>query len=564
MNVFAWNCRGLGSSLAVRILTNEVKAKDPTLVFLAETKAEVSRMKGIQSTDIRFKSCSNSHIDVVVHDVHSSVPWHATRFYEQPDSGKRDISWKLLDSLQAQCDMPWVVFGDFNEITQSDEKLGDLERDARQMGVFRDCLRRGKSLPLFNAHFRPLPFDPPPQRATPETDEEEHHEKYLGLPPLVGRSKRNAFNHIKDQVGRKIAGWKGKLLSNASREILIKAVAQATLTYTMRCFKLSDSLCKELSAMMSKFWWGQKEKERKMAWVAWEKLCKLKEEGGMGFRDLRAFNLAFLAKQGWRIQSYTLGLQGCIGLKLPLIQNPPRDFIDIVWAIREEKPENCEFFAITAWSLWNHRNLVRHEGQCKEASRIAKEASDYTKEVRQEGNLQVRTPRICSNFWSPPRQGCYKINVDGAVFRETSCCEVGVVIRNDIGQLMGALSKRIEFPLKALEMEAVAVDEGIRLSWDLGLKDVIIEGNSLIVISALSKVATPPWSISKVEGSRHNLRCFSSWSIVHVRRKCNRAAHLLARSAKYVHGNVIWLEDTPPFIVEQVLNDVNYMNHAVV
>ena len=29
-----------------------------------------------------------------------------------------------------------------------------------------------------------------------------HHEKYLGLPPLIGRGKRKAFNRIKDQVGR--------------------------------------------------------------------------------------------------------------------------------------------------------------------------------------------------------------------------------------------------------------------------------------------------------------------------------------------------------------------------
>ncbi|KAK9984335.1 hypothetical protein SO802_033860 [Lithocarpus litseifolius] len=152
-------------------------------------------------------------------------------------------------------------------------------------------------------------------------------------------------------------------------------------------------------------------------------------------------------------------------LKLPLIQNPPRDFIDIVWAIREEKLEiDWELFAITAWSLWNHRNLVRPGGQCKEARRIAKEASNYTKEVRQEGNLQVRPPCICSNCWSPPRQGCYKINADGVVFRETGCCGVGVVIRNDIGQLIGAFEQRIEFPMKALETEAVAVDEGIRLA----------------------------------------------------------------------------------------------------
>lgn len=32
----------------VRVLTNEVKSKDPTLVFLAKTKASVNQIKGIQ------------------------------------------------------------------------------------------------------------------------------------------------------------------------------------------------------------------------------------------------------------------------------------------------------------------------------------------------------------------------------------------------------------------------------------------------------------------------------------------------------------------------------------
>ena len=84
------------------------------------------------------------------------------------------------------------------------------------------------------------------------------HEKYLGLPSLVGRKRRNTFNDIKEKLVKKLAGWKEKLLSKASNEVLIKAVTQTIPTYIMSCFKLPDTLCEELMSMIHNFWWGQK------------------------------------------------------------------------------------------------------------------------------------------------------------------------------------------------------------------------------------------------------------------------------------------------------------------
>ncbi|XP_050385795.1 uncharacterized protein LOC126802237 [Argentina anserina] len=124
---------------------------------------------------------------------------------------------------------------------------------------------------------------------------------YLGLPTIWENSKKSAMAYIRERINQKIQGWKANILSQAGREVLIKAVAMAVPAYPMAIFLLPKTLCKSINSDLSKFWWGFNESKDKMHWKSWDDLCRGKFEGGLGFKNLHAYNLALLAKHCWRL-----------------------------------------------------------------------------------------------------------------------------------------------------------------------------------------------------------------------------------------------------------------------
>ena len=102
--------------------------------------------------------------------------------------------------------------------------------------------------------------------------------------------------YIKERILKKLQGWKKSFLSQAGREVLIKAVVQAILAYPMNLFKFPSTMCNEMDSLISNFWWGQKNGERKIHRVSRDVLGRPKEDGGLGLRDFGSFNEALLAK----------------------------------------------------------------------------------------------------------------------------------------------------------------------------------------------------------------------------------------------------------------------------
>lgn len=183
-----------------------------------------------------------------------------------------------------------ILFGEAMErgITTFERVLKEYEKCSGQ------CVNYGKSTVFFSSNTAE------PVRATISNQlgirRSNDAENYLGLPNMIGRKKRRAFQHLKDRIKTKVDSWCTRLLSQGGKEVFIKAVLQAIPTYTMSCFLLPLSICHEMEQLMANFWWRKGQGRCGIHWCPWSQLCELKDDGGLGYRNLAKFNLALLAK----------------------------------------------------------------------------------------------------------------------------------------------------------------------------------------------------------------------------------------------------------------------------
>ncbi|XP_075674823.1 uncharacterized protein LOC142644018 [Castanea sativa] len=146
--------------------------------------------------------------------------------------------------------------------------------------------------------------------------------------------------------------------------------------------------------------------------------------------------------------------------------------------------ELAHFMAIL-WNLWNNRNGIRHGDVPKSVTNIVLEASWLIVEFQVVQDRPTLPAIPLHTRWKPPMPGVYKANVDGDVFKEQLTAGLGVIIRDADGQVVGALSQQIYAPLDALEAEAKAMEVVVLFARDVGIQEIIFEGDSLQVYNFL-------------------------------------------------------------------------------
>ena len=139
---------------------------------------------------------------------------------------------------------------------------------------------------------------------------------------------------------------------------------------------------------------------------------------------------------------------------------------------------------------------------------------------------------------------------------DTESSGFGAVIRNNMGEVMAALLAKGPPVANGEEAEILACRKALEFAVEAGFQDVVVEGDNVTVMNGLTADKTDNSLLGNIYD---DVRClalrFRSISASCVRRSANGVAHSLARFARNLSEDYVWLEEQPTPALEALYAD---------
>lgn len=89
------------------------------------------------------------------------------------------------------------------------------------------------------------------------------------------------------RIADRLPGWKADLLSRAGRSVLVQFVLTSMVVYLAMAVDLPPWAIKEIDKIRRRFLWrGRKDLKGGHCHVAWDKVCRPLDPGGLSISDL--------------------------------------------------------------------------------------------------------------------------------------------------------------------------------------------------------------------------------------------------------------------------------------
>ncbi|XP_026458742.1 uncharacterized protein LOC113359296 [Papaver somniferum] len=156
-----------------------------------------------------------------------------------------------------------------------------------------------------------------------------------------------------------------------------------------------------------------------------------------------------------------------------------------------------------------------------------------------------------NDTWEPPKSIKVKINFDGVAGPRGFAC--GVVARDSEAKFQGCKNKSLTH-CKAVEAEGQGTMTAVELARRKGFRDIILEGDSLIVINAFRYTHYKPnWRIQNmINRIKEELKNFRSVEYRYINKNSNKVANNVATLAVDNHSSDEWIT-SPPFCIAQLI-----------